>query len=162
MPDILKNNFISNILRNEYIINNKILNKLHPDYLKLIEYSIKAKNFSYSPYSKFAVGAALLTPDNKIYTGTNIENASFSLSICAERVVFSKAVSEGEKKFIAVAVATSNNDYIYPCGACRQFMFEFGGEIDVIIVKSEKEYIIKKLYELLPGAFDKNSLKDFK
>ena len=131
---------------------------MHPDYLKLIDLSIKAKKFSYSPYSKFSVGVALLTSKNKIYTGTNVESASYSLSICAERVAFTKAVSEGEKKFKAVAVSASRNDYIYPCGACRQFMYEFGKNIDIIIVKSQKEFIIKKLYELLPGAFDKNSL----
>lgn len=160
MLNILKNKFISNILRNEYIINNKILIKLHPDYSKLIEYSIKAKKFSYSPYSKFSVGVALLTLNNKIYTGTNVESASFSLSICAERVAFSKAVSEGFKKFKAIAISTSIKEYVYPCGACRQFMNEFGNSIDIIIVKSEKDYIIKKLYELLPGAFDRNSLKN--
>lgn len=125
----------------------------------LIESAIKAKKFSYSPYSKFAVGAALLTRDNKIYTGNNVECASYSLSICAERVVFSKAISSGDKKFTAIAVSSSKNEYTYPCGACRQFMYEFGKDIDVIIVKSIKEIKIVKLTELLPGAFDKNSLK---
>lgn len=132
---------------------------MHPDYLKLIELSIKAKKFSYSPYSKFSVGAALLTVNKNIYTGTNVESASYSLSICAERVAYTKAVSEGEKKFIAIAISASKNDYIYPCGACRQFMYEFGGNIDVIIIKSKKDFIIKKLFDLLPGAFDKRSLK---
>lgn len=131
---------------------------MNPKYLKLIEHSIKAKKFSYSPYSKFSVGAALLTSKNKIFTGTNVESASYSLSICAERVAFSKAVSEGENKFKAIAVSTSSDSYIYPCGACRQFMNEFGSDIDVILVKSKKEIIIKKLYELLPGAFEKKSL----
>src|SRR4030095_1185717 len=90
-------------------------------YLELIDHSIKAKKFSYSPYSKFSVGVALLTSKNTIYTGTNVECASYSLSICAERVAFSKAVSEGEKKFIAIAVSSSKDMYVYPCGACRQF-----------------------------------------
>lgn len=129
-----------------------------PNYNKLIEHSIKAKKFSYSPYSEFSVGAALLTAGNKIFTGTNVESASYSLSICAERVAFAKAVSEGEKLFTAIAISSSSNSYIYPCGACRQFMYEFGKDIDVIIVKSKKDFIIKKLYELLPGAFDKKSL----
>ena len=131
---------------------------MNSKYLELIDHSIKAKKFSYSPYSKFSVGVALLTSKNKIYTGTNVECASYSLSICAERVAFSKAVSEGEKKFIAIAVSSSKDMYVYPCGACRQFMNEFGAGLDVIIVRSKKDFIIKKLSELLPGAFDKNSL----
>lgn len=129
------------------------------DYTELIELSIKAKKFSYSPYSKFSVGAALLTSDDRIYTGTNVESASYSLSICAERVAFTKAVSEGVKNFIAIAISSSKKDYIYPCGACRQFMHEFGKNLDVIIVKSRKDFIIKKLSDLLPGAFEKRSLK---
>jgi len=104
------------------------------------------------------VGAALLTKTNKIYTGTNVENASYSLSICAERVAFSKAVSEGDKKFTAIAIAANGNKFVFPCGACRQFMFEFGSDIDVIIVRTAKHFRIVKLLELLPGAFDKTFL----
>jgi cytidine deaminase len=133
---------------------------LHSEYLELlIEASVKARKFSYSPYSEFAVGAALLTRKNKIYTGTNVECASYSLSICAERVAFSKAISEGEKEFTAIAISSSKNIFTYPCGACRQFMHEFGADLDIIIVKSKKDIIIVKLSELIPGAFDKNSLK---
>jgi cytidine deaminase len=123
-------------------------------YLELIDQSIKAKKFSYSPYSKFSVGVALLSSKNNIYTGTNVENASYSLSICAERVAFTKAVSEGETKFIAIAISSSKDLYVYPCGACRQFMHEFGDGLDVIIVRSKKDFIIKKLFELFPCAFD--------
>ncbi|MEO8447718.1 MAG: cytidine deaminase [bacterium] len=129
-----------------------------PDYTELIKKSIEAKKFSYSPYSNFSVGVALLTESNKVFTGTNVENASYSLSICAERVAFTKAISEGEIKFKAVAISSSKDKYIYPCGACRQFMHEFGGDTDVIIVRSENDFKIMKLSELLPGAFDKNSL----
>jgi len=131
---------------------------LKPDYSELIKKSIEAKKFSYSPYSNFSVGVALLTESNKVFTGTNVENASYSLSICAERVAFTKAISEGETKFRAVAISSSKDKYIYPCGACRQFMHEFGGDTDVIIVRSENDFKIIKLSELLPGAFDKNSL----
>jgi cytidine deaminase len=131
---------------------------LHSKYSILIEKSIRAKKNSYSPYSRFAVGAALLTKTNKIYTGTNVENASYSLSICAERVAFSKAVSEGDKKFTAIAIAANGNKFVFPCGACRQFMFEFGSDIDVIIVRTAKQFRIVKLLELLPGAFDKTFL----
>lgn len=132
---------------------------MHPNYSILIENSIRAKKNSYSPYSRFAVGAALLTVKNKIYTGANVENASYSLSICAERVAFSKAVSEGDKKFKAIAIAANGREFVFPCGACRQFMYEFGGDIDVIIVRSVKQFRIVKLFELLPGAFDKTFLK---
>lgn len=132
---------------------------MHSKYKKLISSSIRAKKFSYSPYSKFSVGAAVLTKNNKIFTGTNVECASYSLCLCAERVAFSKAVSEGEKKFVAVAISSSRDEYIYPCGACRQFMLEFGGNTDIIIIKSEKDFIVKKLHELIPEGFTKKSLK---
>ncbi|MEP7146027.1 MAG: cytidine deaminase [bacterium] len=132
---------------------------MNSKYPGLIDQSIKAKKFSYSPYSKFSVGAALLTSKNNIYTGTNVECVSYSMSICAERVAFTKAVSEGETKFIAIAISSSKDRFTYPCGACRQFMNEFGPELDVIIVRSKKDYIIKKLSDLFPGPFDKNSIK---
>ncbi|MBS1517474.1 MAG: cytidine deaminase [Bacteroidetes bacterium] len=131
---------------------------MHSEYKKLIELSIKARKFSYSPYSEFSVGAALLTKDNKIFTGTNIECASYSLSICAERVAYSKAVSEGYKKFKAVAISSSADDFTFPCGACRQFMAEFGIETDILLVKSKSMVKSFKLSDLLPGVFDKKYL----
>ena len=148
-----------NILRNEYIINNKILIKLHSKYSRLIKLSISAKKNSYSPYSKFSVGAALLTTGNKIFTGTNIENASYSLCICAERVAFSKAISEGERYFTAIAISSGSKSPAFPCGACRQFMFEFAEDLDIIIVKSEKKFEITKLSDLLPFGFNNKYLK---
>ncbi|HMQ67400.1 MAG TPA: cytidine deaminase [Ignavibacteria bacterium] len=131
---------------------------MHPDYSILIEKSIRAKKHSYSPYSRFSVGAALLTTKNKIYTGANVENASYSLCICAERVAYTKAVSEGDKKFKAIAIAANGKEFVFPCGACRQFMYEFGDDIDVIVVRSLRQFRIVKLFELLPGAFDKTFL----
>ena len=131
---------------------------MHSKYSELIEHSIKARKFSYSPYSKFSVGAALLTSENKIFTGTNIECASYSLCICAERVAFAKAISEGENNFKAIAISSSSSDYIYPCGACRQFMSEFAEDLDILIIKSKKNFILKKLSELIPEAFNKKSL----
>lgn len=125
---------------------------------QIIELSISSRKHSYSPYSKFRVGAALITADNKIYTGTNIECASYSLCICAERVAFSKALSEGSKRFKAIAISSNRKIYTYPCGACRQFMYEFEKELEVIIVKSKTDFILTKLTDLLPGAFDKNLL----
>lgn len=132
---------------------------MHSKYSRLIKLSISAKKKSYSPYSKFKVGAALLTGKNKVYTGANIENASFSLCICAERVVFSKAISEGETNFKAIAISTGNSEPVFPCGACRQFMYEFCDDLDIIIVNSEKSFVTAKLSELLPKGFNKRNLR---
>jgi len=132
---------------------------LHSRYSRLIKHSLSAKKKSYSPYSKFSVGAALLTKKNKIYTGTNIENASYSLCICAERVVFSKAITEGEKEFKAIAISTGNSVPVYPCGACRQFMYEFCDDLDIIIVYSNEKSVITKLSKLLPEGFNRSDLK---
>lgn len=128
-------------------------------YSKLIEQAIAAREFSYSPYSHFKVGAALLTEDNKIYTGCNIENVSFSPTCCAERTAFFKAVSEGEKKFKAIAIVGAKDgedlDYCAPCGVCRQVMAEFCEENNFIIIlaKSSEDYKTYSLRELLPLAF---------
>lgn len=109
---------------------------------------------AYSPYSKLKVGAALLTNDGKIFTGVNIENASFSLTICAERVAVFKAISEGYKNFRAIAI-TSNKGKIMPCGACRQVLVEFSPEME-IIVGDENEIEIFSLSALLPEGFNKS------
>jgi cytidine deaminase len=108
------------------------------------------------------VGAALLTASGKVYTGANIESASYSLTLCAERVVFAKAISEGEKTFKAIAISVSSNEFVFPCGACRQFMYEFAKDIDVIIAKSVSSYKIVKLYELLPEGFERKSIPKVK
>jgi cytidine deaminase len=129
---------------------------LHSRHLKLISDSIKALQYSYSPYSNFKVGAALLTDTDKIYTGANIECASYSLTLCAERVAFAKAISEGESKFKAIAIANNNNKFIFPCGACRQFMMEFSKDLKVILVKSQDVYKIYELKDLLPENFSLN------
>ncbi|MFW6262947.1 MAG: cytidine deaminase, partial [Thermotogota bacterium] len=109
---------------------------------KLKEEAIKMLEYSYSPFSNFAVGAALLTKSGKIFTGANIENSSFGLTICAERVACVKAVSEGELEFKSIVVATRSQDPASPCGACRQFLWEFG-DMDVILINTqgkEKQY----------------------
>ena len=98
-----------------------------------------ARQKSYSPYSKFKVGAALLTKDGKIYEGANIENSSFPLTVCAERVAFFKAISEGEKEFEKIAISGSGEDFCFPCGACRQVMSEFCGMDFVIILEKGEE-----------------------
>ncbi len=119
---------------------------------RLIEKAKDATKHSYAPYSNFHVGAAILTKDNKIYTGTNIENASYGLTICAERVALFKAVSNGEREFKAIAIY-AKGEMPYPCGACRQVLAEFNkGDMEVIITNGEK---IEKytLRELLPKTF---------
>lgn len=126
----------------------------------LIEEALLAREQSYCPYSNFAVGAALLTGSGKIYHGCNIENASYSVANCAERTAIFKAVSEGEKEFIAIAVVggqkgTPPVDYTYPCGVCRQVMSEFGNpeEFRILVAKSTTEYKTYVLKELLPESF---------
>jgi len=122
------------------------------NYDELINEAILAKEESYSPYSKFRVGAALLGASGKIYRGCNVENASFGATICAERTAMVKAVSEGERKFRAIAVVSDSPDYTPPCGICRQFLSEFGIDMKVILPGKEKIKIME-LSELLPEAF---------
>ncbi len=128
---------------------------------ELVEKAYEAQKFSYSPYSGFQVGAALLTKSGKVYTGCNIENAAFSPTNCAERTAFFKAVSEGETAFEAIAIvgnkkdaSESDRDFCAPCGVCRQVMLEFVNpeEFKVILGKGKeiKEFTLK---ELLPESF---------
>ncbi len=128
------------------------------DYKHLAESAIKAKQNALPTYSNFFVGAAVLTTKDKIYTGCNIESSSYSLTICAERNAIFKAVSEGERKFKAIAVAGDTEDYISPCGACRQVISDLCGEIDIILVNGNGDYIVKKTSELLPFAFGDKDL----
>lgn len=130
---------------------------------KLIEAAIKMTEYSYSPYSNFCVGAALLTKDGKIFTGCNVENAAYGPSNCAERTAFFKAVSEGYKSFDAIAIvggpkengSITIKDYCPPCGVCRQVMSEFcDKDFKIILAKSTKDYKIFTLNELLPMSFN--------
>lgn len=125
-------------------------------YQELVQKAIEVKQNSYSPYSKFKVGAALLTQNQELYSGVNIENASYGLTVCAERTALFKAVSEGKRKFVALAVAceTDHFEYAFPCGACRQVMAEFlDDEADIIVSINTGVYKVYKLKELLPNAF---------
>jgi len=119
----------------------------------LIQSAIQARQQAYAPYSQFLVGAALLTKSGKLFTGCNVENASFGLCICAERTAICKAISEGEREFVAIAVAAT--PLASPCGACRQFIIEFGKEIVVICVDSNdsQNYQQWSSSELIPAAF---------
>ena len=126
----------------------------------IVRASVKAKEFSYSPYSRFRVGAALLTENGDIFTGCNVENVSYGLAICAERTALVKAVSEGQKKFKALAVATDvTSTFTYPCGACRQFMAEFGN-YDVYLTKANGETHKTTLGDLLPYSFQQDDLSE--
>jgi cytidine deaminase len=121
------------------------------NYESLIAKAMEARERAYAPYSDFAVGAALLARSGRIYTGCNVENASYGLSVCAERVAVFKAVSEGERDFEAMAVVTENG--VTPCGACRQVLMEFGDNIQVIVADEAGGYRVFTLRELLPEAF---------
>jgi len=129
------------------------------DYKHLTELAIKAKENALPIYSNFYVGAAVLTVDDKSYTGCNVESSSYSLTICAERNAIFKAISEGEREFKAIAVAGDTDDFISPCGACRQVISDLCGEIDIVLVNANGEYIVKKTSELLPFAFGDKDLE---
>jgi cytidine deaminase len=121
-------------------------------YRELFRAAQQATQHAYAPYSRFKVGAALLTKTGEVFTGVNVENSSFGATICAERSAFVKAVSEGYREFEAIAVATSDGE-AYPCGVCRQFMFEFGDELKIITGEDEEHLHIAEITELLPNGF---------
>ena len=133
---------------------------------ELIKYALSMRKMSYTPYSHFNVGAALLAKNGKIYTGCNIENASFTPTNCAERTAFFKAVSEGIKEFDAIAIVGGPDgaepvDFCSPCGVCRQVMSEFcKDDFVVICAKSEDEYRVNALTEVLPDRFGPKDLLD--
>ena len=127
---------------------------------QICEMAIKAMDNAYVPYSGYRVGAALLCEDGTVYTGCNIENAAYSPSNCAERTAIFKAVSEGTKEFVKIAIVGGKvgeeiTEFAYPCGVCRQVMAEFCDvkKMTVLIAKSENEFVEKTLDELLPMSF---------
>jgi cytidine deaminase len=134
------------------------MQKLTPEQkTSLIETARSARQWAYAPYSGYAVGAALLTESGRIYDGVNIENAAFPDGICAERVAIFKAVSEGERKFVAIAVVTSNGGT--PCGSCRQVMAEFG--LDMVVLIADEQGNLRDentVADILPGAFTPRDL----
>ena len=119
---------------------------------ELFQKARKACERAYAPYSGFKVGAALLGESGKVYTGLNVENASYGAAICAERTAFVQAISEGEKRFAAIAVASREEEAV-PCGICRQFMYEFAPDMDVITCEKGGTLKVRKLKELLPEGF---------
>lgn len=131
--------------------------------MALLAMAEDARKSSYAPYSGITVGAALLTQDGKVFCGANIENASYTPTVCAERVAFFKAISEGESKFLAIAIAGGEKDKpskadFPPCGVCRQVMAEFCGKNFRIIWGNRENMTEKMLSEILPCGFDKSNL----
>lgn len=124
---------------------------------QLVKAALEAQKMAYTPYSNFKVGAALLSKEGKIFTGCNVENASYTPTICAERTAVAKAVSEGYTEFTAIAIVGSA-EFTYPCGVCRQTLREFGPDMDIYIIKSEDEYKHFTLKELLPYSFGPEDL----
>ncbi|MDD4377549.1 MAG: cytidine deaminase [Eubacteriales bacterium] len=122
------------------------------EYKELYKKAVEAMPNAYAPFSKFKVGAALLTKTGEVFTGVNVENSSYGGTICAERTAFVKAISEGFREFEALAVVTSEG-FGWPCGICRQFMFEFSPELKVISGPDEDNLKIYQLNELLPEGF---------
>ncbi len=124
---------------------------------ELIDFAYRAMENAYAPYSNFKVGAALLA-DGRIYTGCNIENASYGATICAERCAILKAVSEGNKKLEKIAIVSSSGDYTMPCGICRQVMNEFMSD-GIVVVTNNKEIKEYRVRELLPAGFSQADMK---
>ena len=125
---------------------------------RLIEAATQARERAWAPFSKFLVGAALLAPDGRIITGCNCESASYGLTMCAERVAIFKAISEGVTKAVRIAIVVDTKEPTPPCGACRQWLWEFGGDVEVILANLGGELARHRMSDLLPFAFDARSL----
>ncbi len=125
---------------------------------ELIKQALAARKNAYCPYSNFPVGAALLCADGSVYTGVNVENASYGLTMCAERVAMFKAISEGKRDFVKLAVVC-DADRCSPCGACRQVIYEHAPEIEILLGNSDGKFERTTIKELLPNAFESRDLK---
>lgn len=131
---------------------------------ELIKLALEARKNAYAPYSNYLVGASVLTESGRMYTGCNIENASYGATNCAERTAIFKAVSEGERSIKAICIAGGKrgeepSSYAYPCGMCRQVISEFGNdETKIIVANSETDFKVYSLKEILPFAFTKENL----
>ena len=131
---------------------------LDPAGIALVEAARAARLHAHAPFSHFQVGAALEAEDGNIITGCNVENATYGLTICAERVALVKAISEGERKFTRIAIVADTENPTPPCGACRQILWEFGGDLEIILANLEGVKGIYRLAALLPMPFDGRSL----
>lgn len=122
---------------------------------ELIEKAYAAMKYAYAPYSKFCVGSAVMAEDYSVYTGCNVENASYGATICAERTAVSKAISEGHRKILKIAIVSGTRAYTYPCGICRQVLSEFMDEDGIVLLADNKKGICEyTLNELLPHHFE--------
>ena len=126
---------------------------------KLIGMATEAMRNSYSPYSRFKVGAAVECSDGSVYTGCNIENPAFNTTICAEVAAISAAVSAGKRSFRRIAIISDGNNYCFPCGLCRQLLNEFSPEIEILCSRSDERYVSYPLASLLPMPFGKEQVE---
>ena len=124
----------------------------------LLEAAVRAREHAHAPFSKFKVGAAIEDSSGRIHTGCNVENATYGLTVCAERVAVFKAISEGARKFLRVAVAADTKALTPPCGACRQILWEFCGDIPITLVNLNGETETCPLRDLFPKPFDASSI----
>jgi cytidine deaminase len=125
---------------------------------ELIKAALAARLHAHAPYSKFLVGAAIEAEDGRVFTGCNVENATYGLTVCAERVAVFKAISEGARKFRAIAVAADTKTLTPPCGACRQILWEFLGDVPLTLVNLEGNVEQLRLSEIFPRPFDASFL----
>ena len=125
---------------------------------ELVELAFTMLERSYSPYSHFPVGAALEGADGKIYTGCNVENAAYGSCICAERTALVKAVSEGCQSFRRLAVVGNGEDYCWPCGSCRQMLYEFAPQLEILVARGDHDFVRTTLRELMPHGFGPEAL----
>lgn len=126
---------------------------------ELVEAATRVRENAYAPFSKFKVGAALETDDGQIIVGSNVESASYGLTVCAERVAVWNAISQGKRKITRIAVVADTEDLTPPCGVCRQIIWEFGGDIPVIFANLKGDVETVQMKDLLPRAFDTKFLK---
>ena len=126
---------------------------------ELVELAFTMLERAYVPYSKFPVGAALLCADGTVYTGCNVENAAYGSTICAERTALVKAVSDGHRDdFVRLAVVGNSAGYCWPCGACRQMLYEFAPGLELLVARKDHDYVTLPLSQLLPHGFGPSSL----
>ena len=126
---------------------------------ELVQKALDMRQYSYAPYSNFRVGAALECDDGTVYGGCNVENAAYGSSLCAERTALVKAVSEGHRRFVRLAVAGDSEDYCWPCGACRQMLYEFAPGLRVLAARGDGAFETATLDQLMPHGFGPLSLK---
>lgn len=124
----------------------------------VVEAALQARQYACAPYSGFQVGAALEDDSGRVWTGCNVENASYGLSVCAERVALLKALSEGARRFRRIAIATGARSLTPPCGACRQLLWEYCGDLEIVLVSTQGTSETLSLRALLPRPFDASNI----